>query len=947
MASFTFGAFRLDTATGTLWRGSETIELSGKLWDVLLLLVQRPGELLTPEAMAAAAWPRAEASPETVARTVRRLRLALGDPPEQPLYIESVYGRGFRFIAPVSFCAGDAAPSSNFVGRVQELATLHRAAAQTRHSGARVMLVLGDGGIGKSALLHRFLDDLATDAGIRVGHTACLEAMGSPEPFGPLLAIFEQWLAGDDGTVARLIIERAPSWARELRLLPDLPLGTEDGSLERMPREGMALLGALARDRPLVLVIDECGLLDAATLGMLEAVTRRRGELALLVVCAARRTDASLPSAPLHSLYAASADPARVERIDLSPLDEEALGHLLQKHAEAADPARLLSALLDLSGGHPLLALCLIEDWTARGVLDDVASGRLVPDISTAVGSTRAGAIAALLERRLQMLDAPSRLAIEAAALAGTQFDAREVAAALGDPEAEDRLFELARHEFLIEPCGRSEWPDGSAGHAYRFRHALLRTPLLERILPGTRTKWLRAIVERLETGYGEESAPVLGRLLSHSHELRDPARIMKYEVAAATSAVRRLSHVVAADHLLRAQAAADRLPESPSMTVTRGRLSLQAAVAIFHGVGAGDPRIEALVERARQSARETGATRLEYLSHLVRTGYHMRACRTSEAMEGCDRMVELASAHDAGLLPAALLYRGLANAITGRLPAAHEDLTRSLTIPRDANVPAGLCFERMARMYDALVLTAQGYAAAAEDAFGAAQRAAEQHGNAFDEVDLAYFRGLAAVRTQRPREAQQAAARVFALDAEHGFARHTPGATMIRDWARASANASATAAARMRDLQAQRRDAGELWDDTFCSYLVADVLLRGGSSQEAAKVNEAAREMAMRSGETFFLSELWRQSARISLARGGATSTRDARTALRHAIGVAREQDAAYSEWTAADVLSRCGPLSSEDERSVAAANERIQARSTHRPGSGQMPRAEISGVG
>ena len=100
-ASYRFGPYHLDRAAYRLLDGDRTIELSPKAIDLLLLLVERAGSLVTKDDILKAVWPDVAVTDNALTQVVSDLRHALGDSSTTPRYVETVPRRGYRFIAPV------------------------------------------------------------------------------------------------------------------------------------------------------------------------------------------------------------------------------------------------------------------------------------------------------------------------------------------------------------------------------------------------------------------------------------------------------------------------------------------------------------------------------------------------------------------------------------------------------------------------------------------------------------------------------------------------------------------------------------------------------------------------------------------------------------------------------------------------------------------------------
>ena len=97
-----FEPFRLDVRNEQLWRGQEVIRLTGKALAVLSYLAERSGQLVTKDELFAAVWPGVVVSDSALVACIGELRRALGDERRTPHFIETVHGRGYRFIAPVA-----------------------------------------------------------------------------------------------------------------------------------------------------------------------------------------------------------------------------------------------------------------------------------------------------------------------------------------------------------------------------------------------------------------------------------------------------------------------------------------------------------------------------------------------------------------------------------------------------------------------------------------------------------------------------------------------------------------------------------------------------------------------------------------------------------------------------------------------------------------------------
>jgi TolB-like protein/DNA-binding winged helix-turn-helix (wHTH) protein len=108
---FHFGEFILDHSRYRLQRGARLLRLEKLPMELLILLVQRRGELVSREEIAERLW-RKDVFVDvdhSINTAIRKIRIVLRDDPEKPRFIETVVGKGYRFALPVT-CNGDCNP---------------------------------------------------------------------------------------------------------------------------------------------------------------------------------------------------------------------------------------------------------------------------------------------------------------------------------------------------------------------------------------------------------------------------------------------------------------------------------------------------------------------------------------------------------------------------------------------------------------------------------------------------------------------------------------------------------------------------------------------------------------------------------------------------------------------------------------------------------------------
>lgn len=102
-SKFVFGPFEFEAVSGDIRKYGTRIRLQGKPVQILTLLLHRPGEVVSREELQTHLWKGTTYVDfeQGLNSAVNKLRQALGDSPDQPRYIETIPGRGYRFVAPL------------------------------------------------------------------------------------------------------------------------------------------------------------------------------------------------------------------------------------------------------------------------------------------------------------------------------------------------------------------------------------------------------------------------------------------------------------------------------------------------------------------------------------------------------------------------------------------------------------------------------------------------------------------------------------------------------------------------------------------------------------------------------------------------------------------------------------------------------------------------------
>ncbi|MEU9790152.1 AAA family ATPase [Streptomyces sparsogenes] len=404
------------------------------------------------------------------------------------------------------------------VGRARELAALRDHADAARSGRAGLVLLSGPAGIGKTSLLHAFVNGGAC-RDMTVLHGRCGEVVTNAG-YGGVRALFGRLGLAEPETARDSPLLRG-SARRALPALRPCP-GEEEkpGTAASVypVLHGLYWLAVnLMSSGPLVLVLDDAHWCDERSLRWLDFLLRRADDLPLLVVLA-QRTEAE-PAAP-GALADLAAQP-RSTAIRLEPLTEEGIAEMVGRAFPApADPAFVERAAA-VSGGNPLMLTKLLAELRARGASPDGNGLAAVAEVGQGVvGSS----VRALLDR----LRPWARDVATAIAVLGEE-DVDHVGALAGVPAAmvEEALAALRRAEVvaddrteLTHDVVRSAVLDSAAAEELgelRARAALLLSdagrPAEEvagqlLLVPAVDQPWMRRVLREAAAGAESRGAP-------------------------------------------------------------------------------------------------------------------------------------------------------------------------------------------------------------------------------------------------------------------------------------------------------------------------------------------------------------------------------------------------------------------------------------------------------
>ncbi len=614
MLLYRFGDFELDADLYQLRREKQLVEIGPKAFDLLLYLIRHPQRIVSRAELVREVWHAEAVSDSSVPTCITAVRRAIGDDAATPTFIETVRGRGYRFVVEVASTGGPPIRSSEpsqkqgktFVGRQAELDSLAAGLARALSGVPQTFLLLGEAGIGKTRLVDEFARQ-SEERGARALVGRCREDAGAPA-FWPWVQILRSHIELDSkialkhlGPQAAVIFQILPELSRSFPDLVPLPeVGAEQARF-RLLDAMTSFFQASAKDRPLVLVIDDLHRADAASLLLLEFLVRELRNSPVLVVGAYRDLEVRGDD-PRKQGLARVARLAPTRSIQLKGLSRGAVGELVGQPEDAG----LVEALYEQSAGNPVFLTQIVQllELESESAPDRSATEWKF-DLPAGVRDAIASQLDALPEKTREVLTV--------AAVAGRDCAPAVIARAMNATAAEllEQL-DPAKTARLIE---ESHLRPGEL----RFSHALLRDVVYERIETLERGRLHRRVGEALEALYAPALDPWIEDLAYHFAEsivVGDADKAVAYCVSAGERAASRLAHENAPGHFRRAlelmdfQAAID-ARERCELLIQLGaaemrigdrepaKSSLRQAASIAREIGAPDLLAQAALEMA------------------------------------------------------------------------------------------------------------------------------------------------------------------------------------------------------------------------------------------------------------------------------------------------------------------------------------------------------------
>jgi AAA ATPase domain len=523
-----------------------------------------------------------------------------------------------------------------FVGRGRELTRLSAALSRAAAGEGTTVVITGDAGMGKTALVDAFLharDTLAVNALICRGQS--VEYSGAGEAYMPVIDALAPLVAHPGHGLHEIVRTHAPSWRsqfpgvyprEEATLTPPAPA--------RLARELGDALAAAARSRPVVLILEDLHWADPSTVEVLRHLAHRARRVALLLIVTCRSEEAAVAGSPISQVLAELEARGACDTIELTRLDEASVREYLERRFSLGEFLTPLSSLLTkATEGQPLFLISLVQLFIQRGDLQGVGGEWRLTTPTDRLHWVIPRTVQAVIRRKLAALEEADRRLLQHASIEGQEFSTAVLSAVVGTDPAplEERLDVMARGSRIVTAVGPERYADGTWGARYQFAHALYQNIVYDDVSPTRRADLHRQVAACLVTLHPGRAAPIAAQLARHFKEGRDWDSAFEYYLQAGDNSMTLSAGREAEGHYSQAIA----LASSGGTPMEPGRIALVHKKRAITRVFLGNP-LAALsdYQEALIAATEAGDRDLVFRIRID-TGYaHVFAERTDEAIK-------------------------------------------------------------------------------------------------------------------------------------------------------------------------------------------------------------------------------------------------------------------------------------------------------------------------
>jgi class 3 adenylate cyclase/tetratricopeptide (TPR) repeat protein len=824
-------------------------------------------------------------------------------------------------------------PPAPFVAREQELAELADALTTARSGAGQILFVIGGAGRGKTWLVQEFARRTqGADPKLLVVSGSCNAHTGSGDPYLPFREaltmlsgdVEARWAGGLISTEhARRLWEAMPltlpalvahapdligtfvpsngvreraatfadrdaPWFRELVARESAEVGAR---VEQQPilAQYSAALSAIARERPLVLILEDLQWVDSASSGLLFHLSREASHSRILILGTYRPEEVAVSRGETHHPLAEMVSELKRWHgdiwLDLGELAAADGRHFVEAYLDT-QPNRLgpafREALFKQTGGHALFTVELVSELRERGDLRQDVDGQWIdgPAIDWNVLPAR---VEGAIEKRIQRLEQDLQSILTIASVEGETFTAEVVARVQKVQERGlvQRLSQELDKQHRLITAQILDWLGPQRLSFYRFRHHLFQHYIYHSLAEIERVYLHEAIGSVLEAIYGEQTEHIAVQLARHFEQAGLMEKALTYLLQAAKRAAQLSAYREAIGHLTRGLALLRRLPETPERAQQELELQIVLGTALIATKGYAAAEVEQTYSRAWQLCQQVYAGETARMLPILygRQAFYQVRGEHRTAYQLAEQFFDLAQRqHDPGIVVAHVCMG--CRFLLGELVAARPHLEQIAALynveqHRPMTFQYGVDPGLAGLSIGALNLWLLGYVEQARQWSERALLLAHEASHAYT---LAYALVLSSWLHHFRREwavAQERAEEAIAICTTQGAALWLAWGTMIRGWALATQGQGDAGIAQIHQGLAAAQAAGAGVFRTHQLDLLAEAYQTVGEPEAGLVALDEALALVEQNEERFWEAEIYRLKGELLLTMEGAGRSR------------------------------------------------------------------------
>ncbi len=795
------------------------------------------------------------------------------------------------------FEAQHQAGTSPLLGREEELEILLRRWEEAKRGEGRVVLLVGEPGIGKSRITRALQNRLMSDAHTPLSYF-CSPHHQSSALYPNIMQITRAAnIESDDSPEAKidklqsLLLQSRAALAQEMPLfaaLLSIPSGNRYPLPEMTPqrrkeRTLMALLAHLKRlaaRQPVLAVYEDLHWIDPTSLELLSLVIEQLAHERVLLLATARAE--FTPPWPDHR---------HVSTLSLNRFGHSESEALIAGVTKGKTlPPEVRDQIVTRTDGVPLFIEELTKTVLESGLLRDTGDhyelrGPLPP---LAIPSTLHASLLARLDRLATVKDVA-----QIASVIGREFSYALIAAAavVAEKDLNAALAQLVAAELIYQ---RGVPPDAT----YQFKHALVQDAAYSTLPRGPRQMLHARVAQALEDTSPDlaETRPQV--IAHHFSEAGLGERATHYWQRAGELALRRSSVNEAIMHFSSGLRVLEAIVKKPEARRRELELRLGLGTALNIAYGASAPAVAEHYGRALTLAREFGVDKQLFRALWGSWYTKITTGQTGPALGLANEMVDVGEQlADESLILEAHHSRWANSHVSGLIDATLADTERGIALYREDRHRAhayeygghdtGVC----AHAHRAVTLWIAGFPGQAEQASMAALALGDRLEHPPSLAHAAWWSATLRQLLRQPQACRELAEMAMRIAAEQG-SRIFVMCPLLLGWVQSVEGDAAQGLQRMNEAIATKRDRVYRFYYDYELSVFAEALLKAGEAKRAKEVIDEALNFINASGNCLFAAEITRLKG-IHLASSGAGMTGEAEACLLRAIETAERQGA------------------------------------------------------